>query len=81
MNEVFVVAAGGSNLPDELQQVMLPIIVRDVCNQTSWYDGDVDDAMICAGYAEGGKDTCQVISDCLIHIFVYYVRLSPLDRD
>jgi len=57
---VFAAAAGGRG-PDELNQVMLPIIDRDVCNQPSWYDGQIDDSMICAGYAQGGRDTCQVI--------------------
>jgi len=59
--EVFVVSAGGRG-PDELNQVMLPIIDREVCNQPNWYDGRIDDSMVCAGYAEGGKDTCQVIT-------------------
>jgi len=60
--EVFVIrrAAGGRG-PDELNQVMLPVIDREVCNQPSWYDGAIDDSMICAGYAHGGRDTCQVI--------------------
>ena len=51
--------AGGRG-PDELNQVMLPIIDRDVCNWPSWYDGAIDDSMVCAGYAHGGRDTCQV---------------------
>jgi len=58
--DVLVTEAGGSS-PDELNQVMLPIIDREVCNQPSWYDGQIDDSMICAGYSQGGKDTCQVI--------------------
>jgi len=57
---LFVGVAGGRT-PDELNQVMLPVIDRQVCNQTGWYGGDLDDSMICAGYAEGGRDTCQVI--------------------
>jgi len=54
-----ILAAGGRG-PDELNQVMLPIIDRDVCNQPSWYNGAIDDSMLCAGYAQGGRDTCQV---------------------
>jgi len=57
----FVIAAGGRG-PDELNQVMLPIIDRETCNQPNWYDGAIDDSMVCAGYAHGGRDTCQVIS-------------------
>ena len=41
-------------------QVMVPLIGEEVCNQPGWYDGRVDETMICAGYAEGGRDSCQV---------------------
>ena len=46
--------------PDVLQQVRLPLIDLSVCNQTAWYDGEIDDSMVCAGYEHGGRDTCQV---------------------
>jgi len=59
---VFVAAAGAdiAELPELLNQVMVPIIDREVCNQPDWYNGTLDDSMICAGYAQGGRDTCQV---------------------
>jgi len=43
----------------ELQQVSVPIIDTETCNQRSWYGGEVSDNMLCAGFAEGGKDSCQ----------------------
>ena len=43
--------------PDSLQWVEVPAVSNAVCNQ-AYYDG-ITDAMICAGYAEGGKDSCQ----------------------
>ena len=52
-------AAGGGS-PDVLQQVLVPTIDRDVCNQADWYDDEVTSNMVCAGYEEGGKDSCQV---------------------
>ena len=67
--------AGGSS-PDELQQVMLPIIDRDTCNQAEWYNDQVDDSMVCAGYEEGGKDTCQVISG----IFNFMCMFNPVSH-
>ena len=52
--------SAGGHAPDRLQQVMVPILNTSVCNAGSWYDGAVDDTMICAGYEEGGRDSCQV---------------------
>ena len=51
--------AGGSN-PEELQQVMVPIIGTDTCNLEDWYDNKITENMVCAGYEEGGRDSCQV---------------------
>jgi len=64
------------DMPEVLQQVMVPIIDRDTCNQAEWYDGRVDDSMICAGYAEGGKDTCQVVS----RMFYFISRFNPFSN-
>lgn len=57
-----------------VRHVRLPIIHNDICqdlysNSYSvatkqeyewWVDFDIRDDMICAGYMEGGMDTCQV---------------------
>ncbi|ELU12131.1 hypothetical protein CAPTEDRAFT_119007, partial [Capitella teleta] len=42
-----------------LQEVRVPIIARETCNQKTWYGGKVTNNMICAGYPEGRKDSCQ----------------------
>lgn len=47
-------------MPETLQQVMVPLIDRDVCNSEEWYGGRIDNTMVCAGYEEGGRDSCQV---------------------
>lgn len=51
-----------------LREVGVPIIDQDSCN--SMYQIDASNAdtvsilsdMICAGYQEGGKDSCQVVT-------------------
>ena len=49
--------------PDILQYVGVPILDTDECRQ-SYVDGsytynEITDNMFCAGFYEGGKDTCQ----------------------
>lgn len=39
-----------------LQEVTVPLVDQKVCNQN--YHGAVQSGMVCAGYAEGGKDAC-----------------------
>ena len=45
-----------SSFPDVLQQVDLPIVSNELCNLL--HGGSITDAMVCAGFPEGGKDTC-----------------------
>ena len=45
------------NSPDSLQWVEVPAVTNAICNQA--YSNSITDAMICAGLAEGGKDSCQ----------------------
>ncbi len=47
-----------SKYPAELQEVYIPIVSNQIC-QNAYKDDDVTETMICAGYAEGGKDACQ----------------------
>merc|ERR1711962_1258223 len=50
-------SSGGSST-DTLQYVRVPAITNDQCNEA--YNGDITNAMICAGYpGVGGKDACQ----------------------
>jgi trypsin len=47
----------GSSAPDALQEVAVPVVSNTTCNNA--YGGDIYDSMLCAGYADGGKDSCQ----------------------
>lgn len=48
----------GGSLPRVLQAVDVPIVHRDACNKQ--YNGKITRHMICAGFPNGGKDSCQV---------------------
>lgn len=59
----FYPGIGGVNLPDELHQVDIPIVDDSDCDLSYPSDyllGDFEPlTMICAGYEEGGKDSCS----------------------
>ena len=59
---IFYMFSAGVGSPDQLLQVMVPIVSNEVCNRPESYDGQITDTMVCAGYEEGGKDSCQVYS-------------------
>lgn len=50
---------GSYSLPKKLRKVEVPLVTTELCNSKAAYDGAVTGTMICAGYAEGGKDACQ----------------------
>jgi len=47
------------DLSDVLMQVVVPIVSWDTCRESNGiYKRELTDNMICAGYMEGGKDSC-----------------------
>jgi trypsin len=55
-------SASGSNFPEELYKVRVPIVSRAACNGSGSYDGEITSTMICAGLlGEGGKDPAAAI--------------------
>ncbi|MEN0057383.1 MAG: serine protease [Bdellovibrio sp.] len=48
---------GSYGLPSILQKVDVPVVSQESCNQA--YKNEITDRMICAGFAEGKKDSCQ----------------------
>lgn len=47
--------------PERLYQVTVPLVDNALCNDAYnnlGYDNAIDETMICAGYTEGGKDSC-----------------------
>lgn len=47
-----------SNYPSRLNQAIVPIVSREVCNAPNAYDGKITDRQICAGFTNGGRDSC-----------------------
>ena len=52
---------GHGELGETLQQVEVPVIENDICNQEDWYgDRRVSNNQLCAGYESGERDSCKV---------------------
>merc|ERR1711991_1128309 len=47
------------DFPNMLQKVQVPLVSNEVCNSTEAYGGQVQNTEMCAGLAQGGKDSCQ----------------------
>lgn len=46
------------NYPELLQCLDAPLLSQDQCENA--YPGQITENMVCAGFLEGGKDSCQV---------------------
>jgi secreted trypsin-like serine protease len=49
----------GSQVSNVLRNVSVQLVTKQDCSGTASYPGAITDTMICAGFAEGGKDGCQ----------------------
>jgi transmembrane serine protease 9 len=51
--------AEGAQVSNILRHVTVQLVSNKDCNGLASYSGAITDQMICAGFAEGGKDSCQ----------------------
>ena len=49
----------GEDFPNQLMKVEVPLVSNQVCNSAQAYGGQVQNTELCAGLAQGGKDSCQ----------------------
>lgn len=49
----------GTGNANVLKQAYVPIVGNQQCNARDYYNGEITDRMICAGYEAGGHDACQ----------------------
>ena len=58
------VIAGVDSSPTILHEVQVPIISNGECEEwfrDAGHPREIPNIMMCAGYKQGGKDTCQVV--------------------
>uniref|UniRef100_A0A8C6XNW4 Peptidase S1 domain-containing protein n=1 Tax=Naja naja TaxID=35670 RepID=A0A8C6XNW4_NAJNA len=58
IHDQWVLSAAHLNYPDFLQCLYAPILSDEECKAA--YPGQISENMVCVGYLEGGKDSCQV---------------------
>ena len=51
--------AEGTQTQNAQRRITVQIVSNQTCNGLASYAGTVTDGMLCAGFAEGGKDSCQ----------------------
>ena len=83
---IFISAEGGKR---PLKQASVPLVSLDTCRRRDWLGAEfvITDNMMCAGYEQGGVDTCQVgqspshistVSECCYCILAAYELLAWL---
>lgn len=66
-------------MPSILQEVQVPIIENQVCQdmfETAGHTKTILSSFLCAGYANGQRDSCEVFTRQLIHILSYTRRFT-----
>lgn len=70
----------GGQLPNTLQFVQVPIISNDKCRDMFLKSGRMEhipEIFLCAGYDNGGRDSCQV---CLKPVTTNKIKLTCLSK-
>jgi secreted trypsin-like serine protease len=47
-----------SDYPSHLNQTVVPVVSRKTCNAKQAYNGKITDKQLCAGFSNGGRDSC-----------------------
>ena len=71
-------------LPSTMQEVDLPIINNTMCEsmyRDAGYVEHIPDIFICAGYAVGGKDSCEVCKVLIYELKVVRVMIMLMQED
>ena len=69
---------GHGELGETLQQVEVPVIDNDICNQEDWYgDRRVSNNQLCAGYESGEKDSCKVHGCAMVALHLSTFQGTP----
>ena len=73
----------GGGVPSVLQEVQVPVIENSVCQemfQTSGHAKNIISSFLCAGYANGQRDSCEVSGECWRAAYPRVSHWSALER-
>jgi hypothetical protein len=63
---------------DVLNEVTVPIMSNKECRMTTYGQKRITDNMMCAGFPEGKKDSCQVSIRCILMEFFSFKNRRTL---
>lgn len=62
----------GTGNSDVLKQAAVPVVSRKSCSQSYAKIMNITNSVVCAGYVQGGHDSCQVsIQLCNTEVIIY----------
>lgn len=71
---MFRQASGFGHIPERMRFVPVPVMTLKDCQKS--YRFYITQRMLCAGYATGGKDACNVSSFTRVRAFIPWGRIS-----
>lgn len=68
---MYLFAIESGDISASLQEVVVPILSNSECRKSGYGERRITDNMLCAGFKDGEKDSCQGVYCGLIWIFFW----------
>lgn len=69
---MYFFAIESGDISASLQEVVVPILSNSECRKSGYGERRITDNMLCAGFKDGGKDSCQGASRFTAFYFEFF---------